>query len=215
MSRIFSCIRRRPALVDIIAPLSNGIDTYRLKWAANFDSAVWTTIIDAPVLGFVDPAIDIRTLEVHQTSRMARIVFDPATYSIPDGSAFWLKLVHVAGGAEGTSSPPTLLLPDDAHHGLGGVILKGTAPLAADVSGSLQIDLPRVMSDIRFTNLEASGGTVLYVATEANGAEQGVPPAADAGQITLTLNGTESSLLVRGAGGTVAFSAACTAAFPR
>lgn len=214
MSRQFSVIRRRPHLVDIVTPFVYGVDLYRLKTATNFDGA-FAQFLDATNVGFLDDAVDRNTLEVHQTTGMVRITFDPRTYGLTDALPIWLELAHDIGGIETVISPPTLLLPDSAHHGLGAVVIAGNAPNGADVGDSLQIDLPRLMSDIRITNHGAPGDPLLYVATEPGGAETAVAPAADSGQVTLTLMGTESSLLVRGDSALVAFSAVCTASFPR
>ena len=213
MSRIFSVIRRRPSLVDIVTPFVYGVDLYRLKWAVNFDTAVPTAFIDAPNIGYIDDAVDRNTLEVHQTRDMVRIVFDPNTFSIPDNVACWLQLARVVGGLETIVSPPTLLLPDAAHHGVGVVVIAGTAPSGLSVANSLQIDLPRLMSDIRFVNMDS--GRVLYVATEPGGVEIAIHPSTSVGATSLTLQGTESTLLVRGDGAAVDFSAALTLSFPR
>jgi len=214
MSRQFSVIRRRPNLVDIVTPFVYGVDLYRLKKATNFDGA-FAQFLDATNVGFCDEAVDRNTLEVHQTTGMVRITFDPRTYGITDTLPLWLELAHDIGGIETVLSPPTLLLPDAAHHGVGAMIIAGNAPNGASIANSLQLDLPRLMSDIRITNHGAAGDPYLYVATEPGGAETAIAPAEDSGQVTLTLMGTESSLLVRGDAAIVAFSAVCTASFPR
>jgi hypothetical protein len=214
MSRKFSVIRRRPNLVDIVTPFVYGVDLYRLKKALNFDG-VFAQFLDAPNVGFCDPAVDRNTLEVHQTNGMVRVTFDPRTYGITDTLPLWLELAHDIGGVETVLSPPTLLLPEAAHHGIYPVTIAGAAPNGASVANSLQIDLPRLMSDIRISNHGLKAGPLLYVATEPGGAETAVPPAVDSGQATLTINGSADTLLVRGDGAVVDFSAVLTASFPR
>lgn len=214
MSRIFSVIRRRTNLVDLVTPFVYGTDLYRLKWGANFDTGSFTNFIDAPNGGFIDPSIDRGTSGV-QAFKGVRIVFNPATYSIPDGKPFWLRLARVTGGVETLVTPPTLILTEAAHHGVGVVVIAGDAPDESSVADSLEIDLPRLFSDIRITNHEATGSTNLYVATEVDGSETMVAPAVDAGQVVLTLQGTEHTLLVRGSGATATFSATMTSSFPR
>lgn len=214
--RLFSVPRRRPNLVDLMAVFNPNAEIYRVKWGANFDTTPLTTIINSPNIGYYDDNIPRGTVEVQGVGgRLVRIVFDPATFSIPDDKPFWLTLAQVVGGAETAVSPPTLILPESAHHGVGVVVLAGSAPNGVSVANSLQIDLPRLMSDIRIVNKEGTGGHTLYVATTPGGPETAVLPLIDGGQTTLTLLGTESTLLVRGGGGAVAFSATLTAAFPK
>ncbi len=215
MSRIFSVPRRRSNIVDLYADFVPSVTRYRVYYAANFDVAIpWTQIIECSPVGFFDDAVSRDKIETQNTSgKSVRIVFDPATFTITDASPFWLRVAHVVGAVETYLSPATLILPEAAHHGVGAVVIQGTAPAVA-VGAALQIDLPRLMSDIRFVNDEGTGGTVMYVSTD-NLNEVAIYPTADAGQTVLTLNGTESTLFVRGDSGTVAFSATCTLAFPK
>jgi hypothetical protein len=213
--RLFSVPRRRAHVVDILTPFVYGVDLYRIKWATNFDVAVPTTIIDSSNIGYLDPAVPQVAQAAYPTSgRQVRIIFDPASFSIPPDVPIWLQLARVVGGAETDVSPMTLLLPENAHHGVGAVVIAGNAPSGTDVGDSLQIDLP-LMSDIRFDNHGATGDPFLYVATVPGGPEVAVPPTVDSGQVPLTLMGTESTLLVRGDSAIVAFSAVLTLAFPK
>ncbi len=212
MKRTFSVIRRRPNLVDVLLPLIDGTQTYRLKWAANFDG-VYSTIISASNVGFLDPAINPMVVGGQPTSgRQVRIVFDPATYSIPDTQPFWLQFWTVPfGGAEAQRSAGGMILPDSANHGTGIITIHGNAPNQAAVADSLQIDLPRMMEDISIHNED--GSNALFVATEEGGAEIKLSPSA-LPQFQ-SLHGTHASIWVRGGGGVVAFSATFTQAFPR
>ncbi len=212
MKRTFSVIRRRPHLVDVIMPLPPGIQIYRLKLASNFD-AIYTQFIDSSNVGFLDPAIDSGVVGSQPTSsRQVRVVFDPTTYSIPDNLPFWLQFWTVPfGGAEAQQSAGGLILPEGANHGGGIITIHGSAPSAVDVTGSLQLDLPRLMQDIRIHNED--GAASLFVATDEGGAESELPPD-DFPQFT-NLQGTHASLWVRGGGGAASFSATFTQAFPR
>jgi hypothetical protein len=213
MNRTLSVTRRRPNVVDMVVPFVYGVDLYRLKGATNFDG-VFAQFLDSTNVGFLDPAINQATLEVQQTQGRVRIVFDPATYSITDTSSFWVELYHVApGGAETQVSAPSLILPESAHHGIHQITLHGAAPNGADSSHSLQLDLPRLMSDFRIRCESAVGGNALFVATEENGAEQQLMP--DTFPQYMSLLATQGSLWVRGGGGIVNFSAICTTSFPK
>jgi hypothetical protein len=211
MNRTFSVIRRRAPIVDLVTPLVDGTQTYRLKWAANFDGS-FTTFLDSTNVGFLDPAINIAVVGAQPTSgRQVRIVFNPTTYSIPDGKSFWLQLWRVPfGGSEVQVSAAGLILADTAQHGIGAVTIQGTAPNASDSTGSLQIDFPRLMQDFRVHNQDAANS--LFVSMEQDGAESKVLPNAVS---QFGLNSTQGSLWVRGGGGSVPFSIVCTAAFPR
>jgi len=212
MKRSFSVIRRRPHIVDVLFPLTAGVQTYRLKWASNFDGS-FTQFLDSTNVGFLDPSINPAVVGSQPTAgRQVRVVFDPDTYSIPDAEPFWLQYWTVPfGGAEEQQSAAALILPDSSNHGVGIVTIHGTAPSAMDVSGSLQIDLPRMMQDIRIHNED--GTNSLFVATEEGGAETKLGP----GPVPQFANvfGTHASLWVRGGGATVDFSASFTAAFPK
>ena len=213
MGRLFSVPRRRPNLVDVYIPFTYGVDIYRLKWGANFDTSPMTAFIDSTNVGFIDYNIPSGKVESQPTAgRQVRIVFDPATYHIPDDKPFWLRFVPVTGGMEGTPSAPTLIMTEEMHHGVGVVTIQGTAPNGASVADSLEIDLPRNMSDIRIHNREG-GGTLLYVATEPGGSETIFKN--DTGPITLSLNATQNILLVRGGAATASFSAVFTLSFPK
>lgn len=217
MNRLFKIARRRPHLVDFYTPFIYGVDTYRIKWATNFDAA-FTAIINSSNVGFLDPAVNQQALDVQPLGSMTatggravRIVFDPATYSIPDTSSFWLQYVPVTGGVEGTPSAPTLILPDSANKGVGDVTIHGSAPSAVNSAGALQLDLPFLMQNIRIHNED--GTNSLFVSTEQSGPEQQLKP--DTFPQWQSFYGTTGSIWVRGGGGAVAFSAVMTLAFPR
>lgn len=218
MNRLFGMPRRRPGIVDIITPFTYGVDGYRLKWAANFDAS-FTTFLTSTNIGFLDPAINPNVVDSQPlggftglagSGRNVRIVFNPTSYSIPDTSSFWLQFVQVIGGVEQTPGAPTLVLPDSANHGVGIVTIHGTAPSEASSATSLQLDLPRLMSDFHIHN---EGGGNLFIATEAGGAETQVP--VDTAEQFSQLTGTQSSLWVRGGGGAVLFSARFSLSYPR
>jgi hypothetical protein len=211
MNRLFKIARRRPHIVDFYTPFTYGVDLYRIKWAANFDGA-FATIISSTNVGFVDSNINPMVIESQPTTgKDVRIVFDPTTYGITDTQSFWLQFVPVTGGVEGTASAPTLILPDSANKGVGSVTIHGNAPNAASSANSLQLDFPFLMSDIRIHNEDGTNN--LFVATEQNGPEQQLK--ADTFPQWQHLQGTQSSIWVRGGGAVVAFSAVMTVAFPR
>lgn len=211
MNRLFKIVRRRPHIVDFYTPYVYGVDLYRIKSAANFDG-VFAAIINSTNVGFLDDNVNRNVLDTQPTTGTdVRIVFDPTTYAIDDTKPFWLQLARVTGGVETLVGAPTLVLPDTARHGLGIVIIRGSAPNGASVANSLQLDLPMLMQDFKIHNED--GATPLFIATEAGGPEQKF-----LGNLSIqswSLVGTQGSLYVRGGGATAVFSASFTLALAR
>ena len=212
--RIFKIPRRRPHIVDLYAPLTQGLDVagYRVKWAQNFDG-VFAAIINSTNVGFLDPNVNRYKVESQPTTGTdVRIVFDPTSYSIDDTKSFWLQYAQVTGGVETLVSAPTLILPDTSLKGQGIVTIQGNAPSETSSATSLQLDLPFVMQAFQITNNDAAN--ILYVATEQSGPEQEVGPKLGFPGYQ-TIWGAQPSIWVRGGGGAVNFSATFTLAFPR
>lgn len=207
MTRCFSIIRRRPNIIDLITPVVLGVDTYRLSWGSNFDVTP-VDFLDTPNTGYLDPKF-FDTPQTVTPGNNVRMVFDPATFSIPDTSPIWLQLSHVVGGAAKVKSGRTLVLPRYNETSVLG--LAGTAASAADLSGSIQIDFPRLVTDLRVHNQHATAA--LLLAFDAGGPEITVGAAPT--MQTISLTGTQGSLFVRGDGADVPFSATCTFAFVR
>lgn len=205
MNRLFSIRRRRPHIIDIDTPQVYGVDGYRLKWAQNFDG-VFATILTSTNIGLLDDNVNRNVIETQPVTGKVRIVFDPTTYSISDVKSFWLKFFPVTGGVEGTPGAATLVLPSTSNHGVGDVVIAGTA---TNVS-AVQLDLPLVQ-DMRFTNLD--GTNSLLVGTEDGGPTTTIIP--KVGEQSLGIYGTQATVYVQGSGGAVAFSATFTLAFPR
>jgi len=204
--RLFSIRRRRPNIIDIDTPFINGVDGYRLKWATNFDAS-FTTFLTAPNTGYLDSSINPRVIESQPVTGKVRIVFNPATFLISDTTPFWLRFCTVIGGAEDAIGAPTLVLTDNSHHGVGIVVISGTAP----ASFPLQLDLPGLMQDFRVINKSAANN--LLISTETNGSAITLIPGVKLQRLNLV--GTQGSLFVQGDGANVPFSATFTKAFPR
>jgi len=217
MDRLFSIIRRRPHLVDLIMPKQEGVAGYRIEGAPNFD-ATFNTMFTAPIasgfvgrLGTGDPINQAVLNSV--PGNHVRAVFDPDAYTgigLADDQHMWLRFVPVdVAGAPGTPGAPSLVLTD-SDHGYGRIVITGAAPDEAAVADSLELHLPRGMKNLIFLNQETAGGNSLFLAFESGGPEVEVAAASryDAWE------GTQAMILVRGGGGAVAFSANFTNAFP-
>lgn len=211
-SRIFSILRRKPGLIDLITPIrpwTEGIDGYRLKTDTTPSGSFSTTVLTAPRYGFVDPAV-AGPHNVIQPGDNCRIIIKPSNYSLPDSGSFWVKLVYTIGGVEQTTpapSAPSLVLPVYAGPVTTG--FGGTAPNAADISGSLQIDLPRGVENLRVRNLDSTRH--IFFATDDSGPEMEILNGVE----LPTFQGVVSSIWVRASGGTAAFTASFSYGFPR
>lgn len=220
-TRPFSIVRRRGNLADVLIPKNSNTQKYRLLAAPNFDGS-FVQIIEADISsGYLDPALVTSsrhlTLQALNNPGHIRVTFDPQSFagvaSIADANIFWLKYQAVDfTGAAGTATNPIMVLPEEKLRGDSVITISGTAPNAASVAGSLQLDLGYRMKDIIIRNEEAS--TALYVATEAGGPE--IQVAANSTQLSqLTLAwGAQGCLFVRGSGGTAKFSATMTSFLP-
>lgn len=216
-TRPFSVVRRRAHLLDLIVPKNPLVQGYRLQAAATF-SGVFTDILTADISrGFLDPAVDARKLHTINNRDHVRIVFDPQTFNaaagISDANLFWLKYQPVDfSGAPGTASPPVLIIPEDKLRGDSMILVSGTAPSAASVTGSLQLYLSGRTQNLTVRNHE--GATDLYVALEPGGSEILVDGGGLQTSTVVFSNGAQGGLLVRGGGGTAAFSITFTNYLP-
>lgn len=205
--REFSIRRRRAGFVDMITPnrTGAGIYGYTFEWATNFD-AVFTAFItnrkgfldDTPSTGIPQAVLEPMPGQNH------RFVFNPTSFGITDAGPFWIRMkqLNSAGGTVATS-PPVLVVPESERHQKTRIIIKGTAPSAADITGSLWIYLPFGAANLFVQNQE--GTTHMFVAMNTLGPETELAP--DALPEFPTYEGVVEQLIVRGGGATAVFSA--------
>jgi len=215
----FSVAYRAPNIVDILMPKVALNTAYRLLASIEFDgSPAFVQIVEAThARGFLDPAVDRRKLSsMPGADRHVRVVFDPQTFTtgaaidagLLDDRQFWLQFQPVTGGGPGTIGPPTLVLTPSQHRGQGQVVISGTAPSGADVSDSLTLVLGRRMKNFLITNTDDTAS--LFVAFNSLGPEFAILP-----ETSRRFSGAmESTLVVRGGGAAVDFTAAFTVATP-
>jgi len=217
MDRLFSIIRRRRNLVDLIMPKQQGVAGYRIQGSINFDVA-FQTMFTAPIssgfVGRLGTGEPINTAVLNAVSgNHVRAVFDPDAYSsigLADDQHMWLRFVPIdVAGVPGTPGAASLVLTD-ADHGYGRIVIAGNAPNGGSVDASQELHLPRGMKNLVFLNNETAGGNSLFVAYESGGPEVEIV-AADRYD---AWEGTQAVLLVRGGGAPVSFSANFTNAFP-
>lgn len=214
MNRTLTVSRRRAGIVDTYVPKVYGVAGYRLKAATNFDAA-FATIFTSTNVGFVGDGVDQRVLESQPVNGRVRMVWNPTDYSLDDTQPIWVKLYHVdGGGAETQVSACTLIVPDETQflsRGAGHLMLRGTAPNAADVGGSLQLDLPRLQTDWRILNENST--TAAFVAFEPGGPENALLPNSYTPQL-VSFKANSASVWVRGGGAPVILSIHATNSNP-
>jgi len=211
-ARLFSVPRRKAGMVDLITPIRSDVEGYRLKAASNFDGS-FTTLLTAPVYGYVDPEV-AGSQHTSYGGENVRIIFKPSKYGLSDTGALWLKLYFIIGGVEQTTAPnapsaATLLSP------IGGLPttmqgIQGATTVQSSVANSQQIDFPRLVENVHIRNL--STGADLFVAFDAEGPEVQVKPQT---QDLQGFMGTVSSIWVRSTSASAPFSMTFTYANPR
>lgn len=212
----FSVAYRAPGIVDTLIPRVTGRVGYRLKASPQFDgSPAFVQLFEMPSdRGYLDPAVDRRKLHTMPGQGHIRAVFDPDTFAtgqpiaagLDDTRQFWMRFQPVDGGGAGADGDPILILTPSQHNGQSRIVIAGDAPNAANVGGSLTLCLSRRMKN--FTIRNHSGSNALFVAFNSAGPETQV-----ASNTSWTFfGGAESTLVVRGGGAIVNFSADFTVA---
>lgn len=204
--RHLSIIRRKTNLVDLLVQKTPGAYQYRLKWGANFDTSPFTNFLVSPNTGFRDPAVsDESNITVYGDK--VRILFDPATYGIPDDSVWWLKMSPLdSTGAEMFTTASTMVLAPNPGAYFPQLTITGTAPNVASIADSLEIDFPQQMRDMRIMSTAA-----VWAAFDPNGPEILLP--GDPLPKDISRWSTQSVLFIRGNGAPVPFSLVFTLAY--
>lgn len=205
--RQLSIHRRKPNLVDLLITKTPGAVAYRLKWGANFDTAVFTPFIESPNNGFRDSSVDDASNITIYGDRV-RVLFNPSTYSIPDTSVWWLKVspLDSTGAEMSTTAATMVLVPNVGGAYFPQLVITGSAPNVANLPASLQIDFPHQMRDFRIQSTAA-----VWVAFDPNGPE--ILLAGDPLPKDISRWSTVSTVYIRGNGAVVPFSAVFTLAY--
>jgi hypothetical protein len=209
----FTVAYRAPGVVDLLIPKQVGVDGYRINASLQFDgSPAFVTLFTVTNgAGYLDPAVDRGKLHTMPGTNRVRAVFNPATYGagqtidagLLDTAQFWLTLQPVVGGVAGTASAPALVLSTAQLRGTERVVIAGSAPMAADPSGSLALFLGRRMGGFSFANTDSTNP--LFVGYGVGGPEMQV--GAGTSRASAFGTGSTSALVVRGTGGAVPFTA--------
>lgn len=169
MPRSISIVRRKPDLIDLTVRLRSGVDKFRFSVADNFDTALAAFQV-VPQIGYVSRTAAINDIGyVGSPFRgYCRFLFAPSDYTVAvpamrDDKPIYLSIEE--GYPDGTfGSPEALHMVMPAHWTANrGIILSGTVPVGANLTNSLEIQLPMQCFNWEFTNI---GSNNIYVAFE-------------------------------------------------
>lgn len=217
--RDLTIARRADNLVDVLFTKLDGILSYRLWAATNFD-ATFTEILTAHVYqGYLDPSVAASKL--HQqplNSKVVRAVFNPATFTatagITDDKPFWIQWAPInSSGVVGTRSSSIMVLPPNLMHGRPRIVIAGTVGAAANSAAATHFRLGKLYTHMLFMN---NSSTVLYVSFTKGGPEFQVitgasPVSGDAMMMDIC---TQSEFWARTASGTTTFSLSMSPSYP-
>lgn len=213
MSRSISVVRRKANLVDLTVRKRPGIIGFKFGAAVNFDT-VFTTFATVPNYGIKSPSVpDVHAGHVGSQFRdQCRFLFDPADYvataaALVDTDPFFLRIESQnADGSFNTPEAMHLVLPPPVRPNRA-FALRGTAPSAASLAASLEIQLPMQCDHFEIQN---DGANDLYVAFEPTGAEYRVLPVTAAFRSFDQFLTSVSQVFIRGAGGSTSISSIWT-----
>jgi hypothetical protein len=201
--RTISTYRRRPGLIDIHWPARVNVYGYILKAASNFD-ATFNPFATGPTTGWASRSIHNQAMDSGAFRGRTRVIFNPADYTLDDAKPLWLRIATVnLAGVVGADESIHLILPYNAQPNRP-VVIHGTVAAAADLTTSLEINLPQQCTNPTIQN---DGANDLYVAFELGGSEFRVPPLST--EFTNFYSMTEAfhQLFLRGSGGATTISA--------
>lgn len=208
--RQLSIHRRKPNLMDLLINKTAGAYSYQLQWSTAFDGSVaFTPFLTVPNVGHRDVTIsDASNVTVY--GDRIRALIDPTIHGIPDAGIWWLRMSPLdhLGAVLSTTAPLMIYQPNIGGSYFPQFTITGTAPNAASLAFSLEINFPHQMRDMRIMNSAA-----MFVAFDTNGQEVLLQGSSDAKDLNRW--STESTMFVRGNGAAVPFSLLFTLAYTR
>lgn len=167
MARYLSVYRRRVNLVDLFLNARPNAAYYTFKASTNFDAA-FTSFQDVPAIGFRSPSVVDTGFTDSQFRGKTRFIFNPADYTtgvpaVDDTKPFYVLISQVdLDGTVNADEAMHLILPYSSQPNRP-IILVGDAPMAADITGSVEIQLPMQCQNFKF---QVDVGSNLMVAFE-------------------------------------------------
>ena len=198
MARSLSLVRRRTNLIDLTLQARPGIGSYQFFSTTNFDfaSVLFETV---PAYGKASSTVANNSYGDGNYKNQTRFLFNPADYALNDASPIWIQIAPVTvAGVVGATEALHLILPYNSQPNRS-VVVAGTAPNAADVAGSLELQLPMQCNNMR---VQVDGIPNLHLAFDRSGPEQIVTSVV---AVSKTFD-SFYQVFVRGAGATTAFN---------
>lgn len=217
MPRSISIVRRRVGYVDLQLPKRDGQTGFRFSAASNFDAA-FTAFQVVPNHGFRSTSLkqDVRGNLGNQARGHVRFLFNPADYTaavaaVRDDVPIFIRVE--ARNPDGSFEAPEamhMLLPYTPGPNPP-ILLRGTVPSGADISASLEIQLPYLCNDWEIQN---DGAADMFIAFDRGattaGPEYRLQPASTVFRSFEQIYTTVSQLFLRGSGGSTTISAVFT-----
>lgn len=213
MARSISIYRRKPNLVDLLVRRRIGKKGFRFSAASNFDSS-FIAFATVPNYGVKSRNVkDVYSMTVGDQFRdQMRFLFDPSDYvttapALIDTSPFFLKIeAQNQDGTFDAAEAMHLVLPPSIEPRRI-VNLRGTIPIGAAISNSLEIQLPSQCYDFQILN---DGAANLFVAFHPSGGEYQVFQVSTTyTEYTSTLSAA-TQIFLRGSGGSTTVSLSFT-----
>lgn len=206
MARSLSLLRRRPHLIDLGIRTRANVARYKFEYALNFDAS-FTQFATVPATGYRSSSVPEVPIAASSHRGYTRFLFDPADYvgvgmDVNDATPIWVRIIPVSlAGVDGAAEAMHLILPYSSTPDRA-VVLAGTAAGGANISESIELQLPGQCYDLY---AQTDGATALKVAFENPGAELDVLPVPSTFMSYKSQSGF-SQLFIRGAGVDTTFS---------
>jgi hypothetical protein len=140
-------------------------ESYEVQRASNWDGS-FTTMETVPQRGIVSDNVKEPLPSGGENTELknaTRFRFDPSDYSLYDSTSQFFKIAPVINGTTQSAGPINIVLSSEhlyQHHPA--LHLVGQAPIAADVSGSIQLNFPRQTTSVDIENTGSSAELIHY-----------------------------------------------------
>jgi hypothetical protein len=151
-------------------------EAYQVKYAANWDEP-FALLDTVPYTGKTSASVRSEDVYFNQ-DQYVRFRFAPGDYLIPDNDLMFLRMAPVYGGVPADDGRIVIVMtPEQMTETQPGLVLSGAAPIAADVSGSVELVLPTQTTSFYAQN--TSEVDTVWIALGRNASEIPLAPGDD------------------------------------
>lgn len=166
-------IRRRTNIVDLMFDPSSldpgggtNVDGYRIKHASNWDQS-FSSLFEFSTSGGRASSIPQEVDETRVPPGYVRYLFDFTDHGLEDDSVQFIRVASLNGGTEQEVSRTLIVLaPSQVGTEHPVLVLRGNAPVAADIDGAARLVLPSTAVDF---NIENFGSNEVFIGLGAAG----------------------------------------------